>query len=167
MLVVVALAGGFGRSERPAPTHELGERVELGRFAYTVHDATVVDRDEDGEAFDDLPWRVLVDVTVENIGEETISLGSRLVGVEPRRGDIAPNDSHGEDLQPGLPRRLLVEVPVDTDVFGGDVPRRFDLWLGSQVYEWSNLLNSGPAWSVPNWSALVIDVPLADERGAR
>ena len=129
-----------------------------------MHKARLVDRDEDGDPFDEHPWQLLVDVTVTNIADETSSLSSGLVGIEVAE-DVVPNEHESAALQPGIPRRMEVVVPLEE----GDVkvPGRVDIWLGEQTYDWTNLIQPGPAWSIPNWAAIVTHVRVADDRGPR
>lgn len=166
LVATVAALGGFGRSDRPVRTVDLDQRVELGQFAWTVHGARVVDRDEDGEPFDEEPFHVLVDVTVENIADKTSNLTRDMVGIRVGPDQYLPFDLATDQLHPDLPRRLELILLAEEDTLP-EVGGQTDVWLGAQQYEWSNLLYSGPEWSVPNWAAIVTDVPLTDARGPR
>ncbi|MGO1974955.1 MAG: hypothetical protein ACTH2Q_18530 [Propionibacteriaceae bacterium] len=166
LLGVVAALGGFGRSDRPVRTVAVGQRVELGQFAWTVHGARVVDRDEDGEPFEEEPLHVLVDVTVENISDESSGLSKDLIGIRVGPDEFLPFDLDTSGLHPNLPLRLELILLAQEDSpleIGGHT----DIWLGAQQFAWTNLINSGPEWSVPRWAAIVTDVPLADDRGSR
>lgn len=163
----VAALGGFARSDRPLPAYDVGERVELGQFAWTVHGASVVDQDEDGDPFDDKPLRVLVDATVELIGEESDGLSSGMLGVRPVDGETLPSEGISDEFHPGLPRRVQIEVPLDEEALGSVLPERTDVWLAASEYGWTNLSQPGPAWSAHIWSGIVADVPLSDDRGPR
>lgn len=162
----IAVLGGFAPSDRPVRTVSVGERIELGRFAYTVHGARVVDRDAEGESFDGRPLRLLVDVTVVNVSDESAALSSDLIGIRTSGQRWSSADASTESLHPDLPRRLQIEVPADRQALG-PIPGHTDIWLGEQTYGWTNLLNSGPQWSVPHWAGIVADLPVADGRGPR
>lgn len=162
----IAVLGGFSQSDRPVRTVSVGERIELGRFAYTVHGARVVDRDAEGEPFDGPPLRLLVDVAVVNVSDESAALSSDLIGIRASGDQWYSIDSSSESLHPDLPRRLQVEVPADRASLG-TLPGLTDIWLGEQTYGWTNLVNSGPEWSVPHWAGIVADVRVADDRGPR
>ena len=162
----VAVLGGFTRSDRPVRTIDVGQRVELGQFAWTVHGARVVDHDEDGEPFDEEPLHVLVDVTVENIADETSSLTTDIIGVRTGPEEYLPFDLTTDALHPDLPLRLELVLLAEEDQLPA-ITGTTDVWLGAQQYAWTNLLNPGPSWSVPTWGAIVVDVPVADDRGPR
>lgn len=167
VLALIAALGGFARSDHPIAEYLPGSRIELGRFAFTVHSARLIDHDEEGEPFDEEPLRVLVDSTVENISDESGILGEKLVGLDDGADDWFGLDYESTVLlHPGLPRRLELVLPATEASLGAD-PTKITVWLGEEKYGWTNLLNSGPEWSVPNWAATVSDVPLADERGRR
>ena len=158
---VIALLGGFKRSDHPVPTFDTGERVELGKYEFVIHDARLVDRDEDDEPFEDHRYRLIVDLTITNTSDETTSISRDLIGVQEADGTRLGNESDVNDLQPGLTRRLEIPVLADENPAKGG---RADLWLGEQVFAWTNKLTSGPEWSVPTWAAMVTDVPVKDER---
>lgn len=167
LVALVAALGGFGRSERPVQTVAVGERIELGQFAFTVHGATVVDRDEDGEPFDEAPLRLLIDVTVVNTSDESGHITSDLIGIKKSGGDdYFTIDSSLNEMHPDLPQRFEVALQADEASLGA-IPGDIDVWLGEQVYGWTNLLNSGPEWSVPHWAGIVADVPITDGRSGR
>lgn len=166
LVAVVAALGGFGRSDRPVRTVDVEQRVELGQFAWTVHGAQVVDRDEDGEPFEEEPLHVLVDVTVESIGQETGNLTRDLIGIRVGPDEFLPFDLDTSQLHPNLPLRLELILLAEEDQLA-EIPGTVDVWLGAQNYAWTNLLHSGPEWSVPRWAAIVTDVPLTDGRGPR
>lgn len=164
LVAVIAVLGGFKRSDQPAPTVDAGETIALGKYELTVHDARLVDRDEDGEAYDDHPYRLLVDLTITNTSEETTSVSSDVIGVRESDGSFLGNESAADALQPRLTRRIVVPVLADENPAKAG---RADIWLGEQVYDWTNLLTSGPEWSVPTWAAMVTDVPVKDDRVKR
>lgn len=167
LVALVAALGGFGRSARPVQTIAVGDRIELGQFAYTVHGATVIDQDEKGDPFEEAPLRLVIDVTVVNIADESGTMASDLIGIKKAGGDDHYTiDSSLERTHPDLPQRIEVEVQADEESLGA-IPGHTDIWLGEQVYAWTNLLNSGPAWSVPHWAAIVADVPVTDGRSGR
>jgi len=156
-LAAVVALGGFRQAAHYLPPHRLGERVELGRFAVTVHDLALVNHDERGsplgqpKSFGEPGPNaiVLVRTTVEMLDDKAglFQLQSGLIVV--RAGDRSKDDLKvatgwglANELQPGL--------PVDATfafIAPDPPPATVRVLLGEQVYEWSNLINPGPAWS--------------------
>ncbi len=156
-LAAVVALGGFRQAAHYLPPHQLGERVELGRFAITVHDVALVNHDERGNPMGQPnsfggpgpKAVVLVRATVEMLDDKAgrFLLQSGLIVVragERSKDDLKVATGWGlaNDLQPGL--------PVDaTFAFNAPdpPPATVRVLLGEQAYEWSNLINPGPDWS--------------------
>lgn len=175
ILGVVWVAGGFRETVHSLPEVGVGTRVELGRYAITVDDVYLTDRDGEGKPLtggDDRPkQRLVVDVTMEMLDvaagspprpSRPDSLGRTVLiqsGVDPWVG--LTSDTGGgpsDDLQPGLPTRVAYWFTP-----AGVMPKTVRVTLGSQDYGWTNLINGGPDWSsiaVP--AAVVADVPVTD-----
>lgn len=173
--VVVWAAGGFRETAHSLPEAAVGDRIDLGRYAITVNDVYFTDKDENDKPLkndDETPkTRLVVDVTMEMLDDKAglppqASSGGgvgRTVLIQNAVSpwDGLPNDAGGgprDDLQPGVPVKVAYYfVPPPT------VPKTVRITLGSQSYEWSNMINPGPDWSSIAVPAVVVtDVPVTD-----
>lgn len=170
LVVAVWAFGGFRETSDTLPRAAVGERVDLGRYAITVTGAHLTDTDEDGKPlkdFDQKPLTVLVVSTrVEMLDVEA---GRPPFGSEPAvrvQDGRSPWDSlpraDGDPLhdavQPGVPKEqdIWFVAPART-------PTAVRVVLGTQDYDWTNMINSGPDWSsvaVP--AVTVADVAVED-----
>jgi hypothetical protein len=167
---LVLVLGGFRETAHSLPEAAVGQRVELGRFAVTVHQAYLTDKDEKGRPLNkDTPRKhIVVEATVEMLdkdagyfpsGKET---GSALLiqGGRSPWDSLKPDVGGGPDdkLQPGIPTQAqFYFLPPAT------VPPSVRVVLGDQEYGWTNLINPGPDWSSVAVPAVVVpDVPLDD-----
>lgn len=129
-----------------------------------MNSARVTDRDDDGEPFDDGLPRLYIETTATNTSEESTTFGSNLLGIDAADGSIIGNEVVTTTFHPDLERTVDVEIIVDDE---SELRRgSLDVWVGAQVYDWTNLAYSGPEWSVPSWEAFVPNVPLTDERSS-
>ena len=164
LICIVAVFGGFSRSDHPLPTIAPGDQIELGQFAFVIDSARIVDVDDDDEPFEDGMPRVIVSVKLSNISDETTSFGEGLIGVYEPHGKVYVNKTESSSFHPDLEREVEISVPVPAS----RLPHhdgKIDVWLGARTFGWTNLALAGPAWSVPNWAAIATDVPVSDERG--
>lgn len=179
LLGVVWVAGGFRETVHSLPEAGVGASIDLGRYAITVDDVYLTDRDDAGKPLtddaDQPKRRLVVDVTMEmmDVDAGTVprpsgpdALGRVVLiqsGVDPWVG--LPSDSGDgprDDLQPGVPTKVAYWfTPAEV------VPRTVRVTLASQDYGWTNLINGGPDWSSVAVPAVVVtDVPVADRTKA-
>jgi len=173
LILVVGLVlafGGLRETTHSLPEAAVDQRVDLGRFAVTVHRAYLTDKDEEGRPLSkDKPRRhIVVEATVEMLDEEAGSFpagrktGSALLIQDGRSPwtSLEPDTGGGPDdpLQPGIPTqaRFYFMPPAA-------VPATVRVVLGDQAYGWTNLINPGPEWSSVAVPAVAVpDVPLDD-----
>ncbi len=175
LLVVLALGliaafGGFARSDERPPAIGLDERVALNLAALTVHDVRVTNVDSDGKPFpgSNAPAAVIVvraRVELLDRRSRTVSADQLLlVKVDGLDDPLKDSFTYGATatLQPGLP------AEVEWSFVSPDpVPTTVNLVLTRPTFEWSNLLNEGPAWtSAGPYTYVIRDTPVRDDRQA-
>ena len=170
LVASVFALGGFRETAHSLPEAAADQRVDLGRFAVTVHRAYLTDKNKDGKPLSkDKPRRhIVVEATVEMLDKEAGRFpgggktGSVLliqdgrspwVGLQPDTGG-GPDD----EPRPGIPTQaefyFLPPAPV---------PATVRIVLGDQAYGWTNLINPGPDWSSVAVPAVVVpDLPVVD-----
>jgi len=167
---LVFTLGGFRQTARSLPEAAVGERVDLGRFAVSVHRAYLTDKDEKGRPLSrEKPRKhIVVEATIEMLdkeagyfqsGKETGSALLIQAGRSPWTS-LKPDVGSGPDdrLQPGIPTKAqFYFLPPAT------LPPTVRIVLGDQEYGWTNLVNPGPDWSSVAVPAVVVpELPLED-----
>jgi len=171
LVVGLVLAfGGFRETTHSLPEVAVGQRIDLGRFAVTVHQAYLTDKDEEGKPLSkDKPRKhIVVEATIEMLDKEAGSFpagrktGSALLIQDGRSpwNSLEPDTGGGphDPLQPGIPTEAQFYFLPPTPV-----PATVRVVLGDQEYGWTNLINPGPDWSSVAVPAVAVpDVPLDD-----